>query len=141
MQDALRARVHGNAIGTTDRAAAELLDEAAAESQLRLRFGTEPSVRPEGHGVRGAVGELLAVSFLAELDGSFRRLRECSAPDCTTILFDRSRNRTAKWCSMAACGNRNKVRRFRERERFRSRAETEAHSLGPEAPSAEARRQ
>ena len=122
VQNALRALVRANAIGTVDRAAAGLLDEAAAEAGLRLRFGEEPSVWTQGHGVRGAVGMLLAVSFIAGLDGSFRRLRECSARDCTTVFFDRSRNRTAKWCSMAACGNRSKVRRFRERERSRSRA-------------------
>lgn len=142
VQNALRALVHATAIGTTDRAAAGLLDEAAAEAGLRLRFGEAPSVRPQADGVRGAVGALLAVSFLAELDGSFRRLRECSAPDCTTVFFDRSRNRTAKWCSMAACGNRSKVRRFRERERERSRSrsaigvgETTVHG----APSGEGR--
>jgi predicted RNA-binding Zn ribbon-like protein len=27
--------------------------------------------------------------------------------------MDTTRNRTRRWCDMKACGNRNKVRRFR----------------------------
>lgn len=120
VQEALRARVHANAGGPPDPAADDLLDRAAVEVGLRVRFGPGERIRPVSRGVRGAIGRLVAAAFLAELDGSFQRLRECHDPGCTTVFFDRSKNRTAKWCSMAGCGNRNKVRRFRERERAAS---------------------
>ncbi|HWL91166.1 MAG TPA: CGNR zinc finger domain-containing protein, partial [Actinomycetota bacterium] len=32
------------------------------------------------------------------------------------VFFDGSKNKSGKWCSMAACGNRAKVRAFRERQ-------------------------
>ncbi|AMM19433.1 hypothetical protein AX769_03855 [Frondihabitans sp. PAMC 28766] len=45
------------------------------------------------------------------------RLRACANPDCNLFLLDRSRPGTAKWCSMATCGNRMKVRAFADRQR------------------------
>jgi predicted RNA-binding Zn ribbon-like protein len=32
------------------------------------------------------------------------------------LFFDRSRNRSRRWCNMQVCGNRDKVRRFRRRQ-------------------------
>ncbi|HEX6579263.1 MAG TPA: CGNR zinc finger domain-containing protein, partial [Actinomycetota bacterium] len=32
------------------------------------------------------------------------------------VFFDRSKNKSGKWCSMNACGNRAKVRAFRARQ-------------------------
>lgn len=53
----------------------------------------------------------------AELLASDRldRLRECASPDCTWFFMDESRNRTRRWCDMAACGNRMKARRHYRR--------------------------
>lgn len=39
------------------------------------------------------------------------RLRPCANDQCHLFLIDRSRAGTAKWCSMAICGNRMKARR------------------------------
>jgi predicted RNA-binding Zn ribbon-like protein len=44
------------------------------------------------------------------------RVRECANHDCGWLFLDLSRNRSRKWCDMSSCGNRAKVRRFRERE-------------------------
>ena len=38
------------------------------------------------------------------------RLRACANHECTQFLVDHSRPGTAKWCSMAVCGNRMKAR-------------------------------
>jgi len=43
------------------------------------------------------------------------RLRACANEECNLFLFDRSRPGTAKWCSMATCGNRMKARTFAQR--------------------------
>ncbi|MGD2215893.1 MAG: ABATE domain-containing protein [Gemmatimonadales bacterium] len=45
------------------------------------------------------------------------RVRECAADTCAWLFLDRSRNRSRRWCDMAVCGNRDKVRRFRQRSR------------------------
>ena len=36
---------------------------------------------------------------------------------CALFLLDRSKPNTARWCSMAVCGNRMKARRHYERAR------------------------
>ncbi len=43
------------------------------------------------------------------------RLRPCANPECVRFLLDRSRANTARWCSMAVCGNRLKARRHQQR--------------------------
>nr|WP_240956513.1 CGNR zinc finger domain-containing protein [Micromonospora sp. HNM0581] len=43
------------------------------------------------------------------------RLRPCANDECHLFLLDRSRSNSARWCSMATCGNRLKARRHHER--------------------------
>lgn len=47
----------------------------------------------------------------AELD----RVRRCADPRCQRVFFDATRNGRRRWCDMAACGNRAKAARHRER--------------------------
>ncbi len=55
-----------------------------------------------------AFGEALA-------DGEPSRVKICGNADCLWVFYDRSRNRSRKWCE-ATCGNLMKVRRFRSRK-------------------------
>ena len=45
------------------------------------------------------------------------RLRPCANTECRLFLIDHSKPNKARWCSMAACGNRMKARRHYERTR------------------------
>ena len=45
------------------------------------------------------------------------RLRACANTECNLFLIDHSRPGTAKWCSMATCGNRIKARAHARRAR------------------------
>lgn len=45
------------------------------------------------------------------------RLRACANDACNLFLVDHSRPGTAKWCSMATCGNRMKARAYAGRAR------------------------
>lgn len=45
------------------------------------------------------------------------RLRPCANPECRRFLLDRSKPNSARWCSMAVCGNRMKARRHYQRTR------------------------
>lgn len=47
----------------------------------------------------------------AELD----RVRRCADPRCRRVFLDATRNGRRRWCDMAACGNRAKAARHRER--------------------------
>jgi predicted RNA-binding Zn ribbon-like protein len=44
------------------------------------------------------------------------RVRVCGGDTCLLIYLDTSRAGGRRWCSMQRCGNRHKVRAFRERE-------------------------
>ncbi len=43
------------------------------------------------------------------------KVRLCGDAECGWVFLDTSRNRSRRWCSMEACGNRNKARRFYRR--------------------------
>lgn len=45
------------------------------------------------------------------------RVKQCEGDPCGWLFFDTSRNRSRRWCSMADCGNRAKVRRFYQKEK------------------------
>jgi hypothetical protein len=114
VRDALVDKVRENMGAEADAYTDGRLNAAAADTGLRPRFD-DPRLIPTVGGVRGAIGRLLGVAFMAELDGSWQRFRLCADPTCTTVFYDRSKNHSAKWCSMQTCGNRNKVRAFRQR--------------------------
>lgn len=60
--------------------------------------------------VARAASRLLTSSRLA-------RVRACAAEDCGWWFLDDTKNASRRWCDMKICGNRDKVRRFRERQR------------------------
>jgi predicted RNA-binding Zn ribbon-like protein len=64
---------------------------------------------------RLAVRAVLAWDTLAK--SSPGRLRPCANGECQLFLIDHSKAGTARWCSMAACGNRMKARRHYQRAR------------------------
>ena len=61
----------------------------------------------------------LAVRTVLAWDALLRaapgRLRPCANDECRLFLIDHSKAGTARWCSMAACGNRLKARRHYQR--------------------------
>jgi hypothetical protein len=118
VKGALTAKVRENMGEPRDPAAIELLNRAARETGLRPCFGCPDDVpiHVDTGGVRGAIGTLLGAAFLAELDERWSRFRVCNDSGCSSVFYDRSKNRTGKWCSMSSCGNRAKVRAFRERK-------------------------
>jgi predicted RNA-binding Zn ribbon-like protein len=115
--DALHVMVRANAGKPAPADKVVVVDEVARRAGLRPRFGDEPSLVPTATGVAGALGRIVAVVFLAELDGSWRHLKECANERCRSVFFDRSKNHSGRWCSMAECGNRAKVRSWRARQR------------------------
>jgi hypothetical protein len=117
--EAMRTKVLEHTGSPRDPEAIETLNEAARDTGLGLCFGCDDDDRlhTTATGVRGAVGRLLGLMFLAELDGTWHHFKECGNPTCRSVFYDRSKNHSGRWCSMASCGNRAKVRAFRERER------------------------
>jgi len=59
------------------------------------------------------------------------RLRACANPECRLFLIDHSKPNSARWCSMAICGNRMKARRHYRRTRQVSEEPAGGSSAGP----------
>jgi predicted RNA-binding Zn ribbon-like protein len=45
------------------------------------------------------------------------RVRPCASHDCGWWFADETKNGSRRWCDMKICGNREKLRRFRQRDR------------------------
>jgi len=95
------------------------LNQAASQSGLRMRFGPggRPRLEPEASGAVGALGRLVAALYAAMQDEDWQRLKLCGSQTCRWAFYDRSRNHSSRWCTMASCGNRAKARRFRRKQR------------------------
>jgi predicted RNA-binding Zn ribbon-like protein len=102
------------------------LNQKLAAHPLRFHLGGdgkrfELDVAPaSGAGSSIPAGEiaLSAARFLAH--GERERLKACDNPGCRWVFYDQSKNRSRRWCG-GTCGNVDKVRRFRERHRPRSK--------------------
>ncbi|MEQ8834923.1 MAG: CGNR zinc finger domain-containing protein [Miltoncostaeaceae bacterium] len=71
--------------------------------------------RPPPDPVDAALGALALDAARILGTGLRSRLRICGADDCSARFLDTSPAGRRRWCSMAGCGNRSKVRRHRAR--------------------------
>jgi predicted RNA-binding Zn ribbon-like protein len=90
--------------------------DAQLEAELVVRVDDEHAVlEPARRDVPGALAELVGIVYTAMAEGTWWRLKACRRDICHWLFYDRSRNRSAVWCSMAVCGNRTKTRAYRAR--------------------------
>lgn len=118
MRESLRALLFANTGEPLDARAVKTLNGMAQHLGLLVCFdgGGGSTLEPAGRGFDGALGGLLAVVFRAMSNGTWQRLKACRDDTCQWAFYDRSKNRSATWCSMAVCGNRAKARAYRERQ-------------------------
>lgn len=120
LREALRGHLLANNGAALRTADVDTLDRQARRSRVGLAFTTGGArLEPRASGIDGALGRLLVAVHDAVADGSWRRLKACSADPCGWAFVDRSRNASRHWCSMRVCGNREKARAFRARHAAR----------------------
>jgi hypothetical protein len=105
----IRAMVRGllePAAGWTDAARGLL-------GAQRWRLDDDRRLSADGDGWSALVGDLLPP--LLELVRLRDRLVMCGNPLCRLVFLDESRSGTRRWCDDAGCGNRDRVRRHRDR--------------------------
>jgi predicted RNA-binding Zn ribbon-like protein len=115
LREAMRAVIGANSGLPVYPVDTATLNEAAAASHLRMRFGGDgkPRLEPEVAGVVGAMGRLVATLYVAMQEEGWAQLKLCGSASCRWAFYDRSKNHSSRWCSMTSCGNREKARRFR----------------------------
>ena len=119
VREGLRAVLRrNNGLPLEDRAV-ERLDRALRRAAVRVRFGPEgdPELVPDAGGVDGALARLMAIVAAAVESGDWERLKACPREACEWAFYDKSKNRSGRWCSMDSCGNLEKAKAFRERRR------------------------
>jgi predicted RNA-binding Zn ribbon-like protein len=99
--------------------AARDLNRLAQRAPLLLTFTGDASVglEPTVSGFDGALGRIMAAVFEAIRSGAWQRLKVCANERCQWAFYDASKNRSARWCEMADCGNDAKGRAYRARRR------------------------
>ncbi|MFJ4714899.1 CGNR zinc finger domain-containing protein [Streptomyces sp. NPDC088785] len=94
------------------------LDELLACAPLRVaidaRDGTARLVPVDADALASRVAAAVAEAHTA---GTWPRLKACEADDCHWAYYDRSPAGRGRWCDMAVCGARAKMRRYRARGR------------------------
>jgi predicted RNA-binding Zn ribbon-like protein len=69
----------------------------------------------------------LAASFAEMIvQQPLKRLKVCPNPGCRWVFFDETKGNSRRWCNDLTCGNRDKVRRFRERKSTAAKPSDEA---------------
>src|SRR3954454_12259463 len=96
-----------------------VVNRAAARAKVGVAFDGAGgvSVKSAAGGVDEGIGNLLAIVARAMTEGYWQRLKACSDEECQRAFYDKSKNHSAHWCSMAECGNRAKARAFRTRQK------------------------
>ena len=108
-----------NSSPTQQTAAAIDLERAAARFPLSVTASRKrsldlrPVVRRANSGLGGVLAELVRLSD----SGRLERMKMCSSDECHWIFYDRSKPGNRRWCSSDRCGNREKTRAYRDRQR------------------------
>ncbi|HXN92277.1 MAG TPA: CGNR zinc finger domain-containing protein [Candidatus Sulfotelmatobacter sp.] len=130
VREAMRGVIGGNSGQRVYPVDLATLNEAATASRLRMRFAPDgrPRLEPEASGAVGAIGRLVATLYSAMQGEDWERLKLCNSDECRWAFYDRSKNHSSRWCTMASCGNREKARRFRAQKKLGADTARSSHS-------------
>jgi predicted RNA-binding Zn ribbon-like protein len=119
VREGLRALLLANNGHPLDPRAVERLNRAASRAGVLLRFAKDggAELKPDATGVDAALARLMAVVARSTADGTWPRLKACLHEGCLWAFYDHSKNRSGKWCRMEECGNVEKARAYRRRQR------------------------
>jgi predicted RNA-binding Zn ribbon-like protein len=117
LREALRALVVAHQHGEPEPEAAALVRDASHRAPLLVGLDAHghTALQAAEPGADGAVAILLGILHEAQLSGDWARMKGCR--QCEYAFYDRSKNRSAAWCSMSVCGNRTKNRTYYQRRR------------------------
>ena len=88
-----------------------------ARTTLVLGPDGELTVEPAGRGLAGFAAQVWAQVFLAQMAGTWKRLKLCHNPPCASAFYDRSKNNSGVWHDVKMCGNAVNLRASRARRR------------------------
>lgn len=78
----------------------------------RFSAGTDGTIQADATDWDAFIRDLMLP--LLQLIDVRERLRLCGNEHCRLVFLDLSRNQSRRWCDTAGCGNRERVRRYRD---------------------------
>jgi predicted RNA-binding Zn ribbon-like protein len=117
LREAIRTLAETHAGAPEDPRATETVNAAARRAGLHPVLGETTRLEPAARGVDAALGRIVAAIHAAIAEDTWLRLKACERHSCRWAFYDRSKNRSGHWCSMAVCGSREKNRRAYRRRR------------------------
>lgn len=116
LRESLRAVCLVHAGHPPHRATTELSELFEASPLLVKVDPDDGSARLEPADPASLTARVAAAVASAVADGTWARLKACEAADCHWLFYDRSPAGRGRWCSMAVCGARAKMRSYRARK-------------------------
>ena len=119
VREGLRSMLFVNNGAPRNQEATERLNRVLGRTTLAVRFGGDATAEliPRGGDLDAALGSLASIVAVAQIDGTWSRLKACRGVHCGWGFYDHSRNQSGSWCSMSVCGSRSKAREYRRRHR------------------------
>lgn len=116
LREALRAACLAHAGHSSPGRRAADLDRILTGAPLRVSVDDTGAVtlRPTTDPA-SLLSRVAAAIAEATAEGTWLRLKACEAEDCLWAYYDRSPAGRSRWCSMAVCGSRAKMRAYRAR--------------------------
>jgi predicted RNA-binding Zn ribbon-like protein len=117
VREGLRALAFANNDHDLDLGAIEAMRDASRGVATQIRIEPDgPQFVPEATAsLDAALGAIFAIVARAMINGSWQRLKACPGRHCGWVFYDSSRNKSARWCSMQVCGDREKSRAYYRR--------------------------
>ncbi len=123
---ALRDTVHRIGIALAQRLALAEADRAALTA-MHARCLARARLSPSGSGfvwrwdpaealIETLLGPIALSALTVLTQHNLARIKQCEGDHCGWLFFDTTKNRLRRWCEMEVCGNRAKVRAFRQRK-------------------------
>jgi len=116
LRDALRIFL---AASPVERPSAAGPLEASARFPLEVTASRDRvlDLRPVAGRATGRLGGVLAELVRLSDGGRLERVKICDSDECRWVFYDRSKPGNRRWCSSDRCGNREKTRTYRKRQR------------------------
>ncbi|MGW0560230.1 CGNR zinc finger domain-containing protein [Streptomyces sp. NPDC003016] len=110
LREALRAACLAHAGHDVSTAA---LDRLLATAPLLVTVDAAGAAALRPADPDALASRIAAAIATATAEGTWPRLKACEAEDCRWAYYDRSPAGRSRWCSMAVCGSRAKMRKYR----------------------------
>ncbi|MFJ3712523.1 CGNR zinc finger domain-containing protein [Streptomyces sp. NPDC090053] len=120
LREALRAACRAHAGQDMPTAQRETLARLLSDAPLVVTVDKEGVAGLAPKDPSALTSRVAAAVATAVTEGTWQRLKACEAEDCQWAYYDRSPAGRGRWCTMAACGSRAKMRAYRARKAGRT---------------------